>query len=810
MIDVNKQKFRMLASAGQFDLSDPAGGAEWCETHKVLRLKSTRALEDLPLDRTRARELSDQPPVTLDEYGTWARVDETRRLILGGGVFEGTVEIAGLDEGEQVLDMAMNPEGILYVIGQDTAGVSVIYLINLRGSKEDGKTAYLDDEETSEDTNVVKSRFPAGETQPDRIVALADGGALLLDRDHKVFLQIVGKPYRRQPTAMYPPLTPRPCTDGPRPQELIDRPDLMLPEDFQAVGMASNPLGETAVLLFPVEADKPAAVVLISGKEMSAPVFLDKAMAPFGIGWVKDDEWALLFEDKNEAFGYNIPFVSETPENPVTVSGKRYPLNRGAGEEQKNGRFVNGLSKPVYYPSTDKEGNFLIRPLYSLSFPSYAKEAEVMTAALIDSGEPNTVWHRLFLEACLPKGTGVIVSLSAGEDKDALPDEPQQWAEHHFGAVEAKSGVPKGVRINDTSEVPFFPGLLGHEPRTGTSGVFGALIQRAGYEIRTVKGRYLNVKITLMGGGQATPEIAALRIYHPRFSYLDRYLPQLYRQTDIREKTGKKGTADGSDFLQRFLCLFESFMTPLENRMAASYMLTNPLSAPADALSWLGQWVGLSGETDLSEKQKRRYIQDATRLYRNRGTLKGLGLALDLFTENMVSRGDIVLLEDFRLRRTFATILGADFSVKNDPLLMGDIPSANSYVGETMFLGEEEKKEFLALYADDISLSADEEDAVENFYTRLSNRLTVLVHNDADEDTLKLIRRVVRKEAPAHIEYRVVPVSKPLIVGMYSILGVDTYLRPEPQRRFARVGHSYVGRYDYIRKLPVLDERLEP
>jgi hypothetical protein len=35
-------------------------------------------------------------------------------------------------------------------------------------------------------------------------------------------------------------------------------------------------------------------------------------------------------------------------------------------------------------------------------------------------------------------------------------------------------------------------------------------------------------------------------------------------------------------------------------------------------------------------------------------------------------------------------------------------------------------------------------------------------------------------------------------------------MQKEPERRTARVGHSYLGRYDFIRKLPVLDDRLEP
>lgn len=809
MIDVNGQKFFILSRREQFDLGDQGNLVEWNDACRVLRLRSTRSLEDMPVDRQKAREFADGAPVTVDAFGTWARLDETGGKILAGGVFPNPIDILALPAGERIVDMSKNPEGMLYCLSKDDHGISTVFLINRRGAKDDGKKAFPGTGDQPVETNVVKIRLPQGENQPDRLVSLSQGGALLLDRRHKVFWQIVGKPFRAQPTATYAPATPRPCLDGPKPQELVERPDLVLPEHFEVVDIASNPNGLVAILLYPVLMDEPAAVLLVSGKRMSAPVFVDKAVAPYGIGWVKDDEWALLFEDKKEAFVYPIPWLDKTPDGPVSVSGKRYPLNWGVNDRAKNSRFCNGLSEPVCYQSTDRQGNFILRHLHPLSYPSYATDGVVKAVRIIDSGEPNTVWHRMYLEANLPKGTGVIVHVTAAEERETLESGPQ-WAEHHFGTVPAKTDVPRGVWIKDESEIPFSEGLLHCRPQKDTAGVFDVLVQRAGYAERSVRGRFLNVKIELVGGGHATPEVAALRIYHPRFSYLDRYLPELYRETKVRQKSCEAGEATGSDFLQRFLCLFEGILTPLEGKVAASFMLTNPASAPDEALDWLGQWVGLADNMDLTEEQKRRSIQNATDLYRKRGTMKGLALALDLLTGNSVGRGDIVLLEDFRLRRTFATILGADLSVAEDPLLMAEIPNANSYLGETMFLGEEEKKEFLTLYGADILLRGDEEAAVDNFYARLANRLTVLVHRDTDPEKLGLINRVVALETPSHIEFRVVPASRPLLVGLYSLLGVDTYMRKEPERRTARLGHSYLGRYDFIRDLPVLDDRLEP
>ena len=808
MIDANKQRSWMLAAAAAFNLEPDHEQLVWDAALQVLRLRSSRRVANLPNDREAAAALADQSPMTLDAFGTWAGVNPAGDCLVAGGVMDDTVDILPIPAAEVLVDMAMNTDGILYAISRDAAGVSTIYLINRLGSKEEGKAGVDGYDADLFDTEAVKTLQTGTAVQPDRVAALPQGGALLLDRQRGQFYQIVGEPCRDQPRAIYRPDTPRPCADFPPPQKLIARPDLDLPEHCTAVAMASNPGGEVAVLLFPEPEEKPAEVVLISAGKIGAALPLADTGAPFSIGWVKDNWWAVLFKDLKEAIVYPLPFLEKDPGKPLTAVGYRYPLNWGTGDASKNRPFFNGLAAPVCYRSTDRNGRFKPRPLHPLSFPAYPPSAAVDAADPIDSQKPGTVWHRLYLEAHLPEETGVRVYLAAADELSEL--EQPRWMEHQFGRVAAKPDVPRGAWLREASEVPFHKGLLHCRPSRNRAGLFTVLIQRPGYTVRSLKGRYLKVRLELLGNGHESPEVAAVRIYGPRFSYLDNYLPELYRETLTGEAANARGPATGPDFLQRFLSLFESVLTPLEDKVAAAYMVTHPMSAPAEALDWLAGWVAMALEPALPEAQKRRTIAAATRLYTLRGTIKGLALALDLATDDWVKKGDIVLLEDFRLRRTFATILGADLTVEDDPLLMGKIPSANSYLGDTLILGEESKKEFLALYSDDLDKQGDEQAIIDNFYARLANRLTVLVHQHTGEEALALIRRIVNLEMPAHIDFRIVAASKPLLVGLYALVGVDTYLQEEPPRHVARVGRSYLGRYDFIKKLPTLDERLEP
>jgi phage tail-like protein len=243
-------------------------------------------------------------------------------------------------------------------------------------------------------------------------------------------------------------------------------------------------------------------------------------------------------------------------------------------------------------------------------------------------------------------------------------------------------------------------------------------------------------------------------------------------------------------------------LTPLEDRIAASYLLTDPRTTPDDALDWLASWVGIAFEPGYPADRRREHLERAAELSRTRGTLRGFNAALDVATGGGVRRGEVVAVEDFRFRRTLATILGASTIDATDPLLQGLAVSGNSVVGETLFLGDERQREFLALFRADPKASEAQIDAL---LGQLAHRVTVLVHDAVRPLDLGLIRRVAEVETPAHVAWRLETASAELVVGMAALVGIDTYLGPPEPPAPATLGVTFLGEGDRVQHPPRLD-----
>jgi phage tail-like protein len=264
--------------------------------------------------------------------------------------------------------------------------------------------------------------------------------------------------------------------------------------------------------------------------------------------------------------------------------------------------------------------------------------------------------------------------------------------------------------------------------------------------------------------------------------------------------------ATPADFLERMLGNFEGVLTALEDRVAAAHLLTDPVCAPEAHLEWLGAWIGVAFDPALPAARRRAWLAAAPYLARLHGTRLGLELALDIASGGGVRGGEIVVLEDFRLRRILATLLGVDLVGERDPLLPGLVVSGNSVVGDTLTLGEEASVELLALFRAEVA-TAEENADVLAFLERLANRATVLVHQTVSPQDLGLLRRVVALEAPAHVATQVVTATWPFLVGIASLVGVDTYLGPPRRPVPARVEASSLGR-DFVIGPVSLDPRM--
>ncbi|WP_438042899.1 phage tail protein [Sorangium sp. So ce128] len=273
-------------------------------------------------------------------------------------------------------------------------------------------------------------------------------------------------------------------------------------------------------------------------------------------------------------------------------------------------------------------------PLVIQQRPRFEAEGEIETRSF-DSREPGCVWHKLDLDGAIPGGASVEVWSRANDEQDALA----------LGAWQREPAFT--YRRRDGSELPFVP-----QGKREGEGTWEVLLQNA-------RGRYLQLRLRLSGDGVRSPSLRALRVWYPRFSYRDRYLPGVYRDHDV------------SGFLERFMANFEGTFTAIEGRIAAGQMLFDVRSCPPDALDWLASWFGVLLDPTWDDRRRRLFIRHAMQFFQMRGTVRGLRAAVALATSECVDERlfsdegadaygpfGVRVVEQFRAREFPGALLG--------------------------------------------------------------------------------------------------------------------------------------------------------
>jgi phage tail-like protein len=220
-------------------------------------------------------------------------------------------------------------------------------------------------------------------------------------------------------------------------------------------------------------------------------------------------------------------------------------------------------------------------------------ETATLEGVVFDGKLPDCHWRRLILDACIPDDASIGIESRVANERHELAQ--KAWRQEP--PLYLRRGGP---------EIPFHQPYA-HEELDGSGvGAWETLFQSA-------RGRFLELRVTFGGAGRLTPRVRAMRVYYPAFSYLDRYLPAVYREDAV-----------SASFLDRYLANVEGMFTALEGRIAAAEGLFDSRIAPAEYLDWLSGWFGATLELDWDETRRRLLLAYAELLFRWRGTAAGL------------------------------------------------------------------------------------------------------------------------------------------------------------------------------------------
>ncbi len=276
-----------------------------------------------------------------------------------------------------------------------------------------------------------------------------------------------------------------------------------------------------------------------------------------------------------------------------------------------------------------------------------------VTTFQLDSNEFHTVWGRIFLDACIPKNTSVVIRCITS---DETPSELEEGARTPpANTTDPGFKVPPMPSQSLAKQLALTTGQLLHRRETGRELPWVRLDETDSFEtyeapIIAEPGRYLWIRIELNGNTRTTPRVKALRAEYPSHDYLRRIPKTFSRDEHV------------AGFLRRYLATFEGVMGELEAKADARATLLDPWSAPSEILPWLASFMGLVLDERMAraprpggqfEDVRRTLIAEVAWLFRFRGTVAGLRRFIEIYLGTPP-----ILIEHFRVRGLGDAILG--------------------------------------------------------------------------------------------------------------------------------------------------------
>ena len=364
-----------------------------------------------------------------------------------------------------------------------------------------------------------------------------------------------------------------------------------------------------------------------------------------------------------------------------------------------------------------------------------------VTTFRLDSGEFHNTWGRLFLDACIPKDTSIVVRcITADEppDEALLPLSPPGNTLPNPPHPELSPPMPPQTLAD---QLKLAPAQILHRRESGRElpwvrPAVDDVFETYEAPVLAGPGRYLWVRLELSGNTRTTPRFKSLRAEYPTHDYLRR-LPRTFSRDEVV-----------ASFLRRYLATFEGLLGELEGKADARRVLLNPRSAPSEMLPWLASFLGLTLDERMAraprpgglvEDVRRTLIEECTWLFRFRGTVLGLRRFIEIYLGV-----ETILIEKFRVRGLGGALLGDSAGLTSSSVI-----GAGYRVGGA--IGEETEQ----------TLNGSIDDA----FATHAHRFALIVPASLTSEQQDVVARILELHRPAHTLVEVCTVVAGMCVG---------------------------------------------
>ena len=397
----------------------------------------------------------------------------------------------------------------------------------------------------------------------------------------------------------------------------------------------------------------------------------------------------------------------------------------------------------------------------------YLPSGQVTTFQL-DSNEFHTIWGRLFLDACIPKNTSVVVRCITSDESPSEMEEIARTPPKNTTDPQFKT--PPMPSDSLAKRLAQKPGQLLHRRETGRELPWVRLDETDSFEtyeapIIAEPGRYLWIQIELNGNTRTTPRVKALRAEYPSHDYLRRIPKTFSRDEHV------------ANFLRRYLATFEGVMGELEAKADARSTLLDPRSAPAEILPWLASFLGLVFDERMAraprpggqfEDVRRTLIAEVAWLFRFRGTVAGLRRFIEIYLGIAP-----ILIEQFRVRGLGGAILGDDSGLTSSSVI-----GAGFRVGGA--IGEEESTVI--------------DGSLEDSFATHAHRFALIVPGSLTTEQREVVNWILELHRPAHTLVQLCTVDAGMRVGRGLHVALTSVIGQGAGFRQWQLGDGLLGR----------------